>query len=318
MKSYILVLFCCISNCFLAQKSSESANDSVFTTEEITFENEGVSLSGTIYKPKQLHAGVVPVHGSDQEKILIRKDFKKYFDHCQVKGSAVIYDSKNRTWILNDMKDARTENLPASTFKIINLLIALETKTITNENEIIKWPDKTDTVKYGYRPDIYHDMTVKEAFRVSAGWVFVELAKQIGKENYKKYLSLSNYGNLNLSQKDADFWNFGEFKISPINQVDFLRKLYKKELPFSEENQQIVKNVMVTEQTDKFIISSKTGWTRENNINTGWWVGYIESRGDVYFFATRILQDRKLNASNFGNCRKEITKSIFKELQIID
>lgn len=252
------------------------------------------------------------------EKILIREDFNKYFENCQVEGSTIVYDNKTKTWIVSDMEDAKKENLPASTFKIMNLLIALETKTIKNENEIIRWPGKTDTVKYGYRPDIYHDMTVKEAFQVSAGWVFVELAKKIGKEKYKKYLSLSNYGSLDLSQKDDDFWNFGEFKISPINQVVFLRKLYEEKLPFSKENQKIVKKVMVTEQTDRYIISSKTGWTRQNNINTGWWVGYIEIKNNIHFFATRILQDRKVNSSNFGMCRKEITYSIIKDLKIID
>ncbi|KKX51597.1 beta-lactamase [Sphingobacterium sp. IITKGP-BTPF85] len=252
------------------------------------------------------------------EKILIRRDFTKYFSNCQVEGSTVIYDNTNKTWVCSDMEDAKTENLPASTFKIVNLLIALETETIKDENDIIKWPGQTDTVKYGYRPDIYHDMTVKEAFKVSAGWVFVELAKKIGREKYKEYLSLAKYGNLNLSHADDDFWNFGAFKISPINQVDFLRRLYNEELPFSKENQQIVKNVMVTEETDSYMIHSKTGWTKENDINTGWWVGYIERNNKVYFFATRILQDRKLNLSNFGNCRKDITKAIFKELKIMD
>lgn len=28
-------------------------------------------------------------------------------------------------------------------------------------------------------------MSVKEAFELSTGWVFVELAKKIGKDNYK-------------------------------------------------------------------------------------------------------------------------------------
>jgi beta-lactamase class D len=60
-------------------------------------------------------------------------------------------------------------------------------------------------------------MTVKEAFEVSAGWVFIELAKKIGKNNYKKYLAKCNYCNLNLSQKETDFWNFGDFAISPLN-----------------------------------------------------------------------------------------------------
>ena len=78
--------------------------------------------------------------------------------------------------------ETKQETLPASTFKIINLLIALETKTISSEKEIVKWVGSTDTLKYGYRPEIYHDMTVSEAFEVSAGWVFVELAKKIGKK----------------------------------------------------------------------------------------------------------------------------------------
>lgn len=251
------------------------------------------------------------------DEVLVRQDFKKYFDDCNVEGAIAIYDNQNHTWILSDTIATRKETLPASTFKIINLLIALETKTIASENDIVKWPGSTDTIKYDYRPNIYHDITVKEAFEVSAGWAFIELAKKIGKDNYKKYLSLCHYGNVNLSQTDPDFWNFGAFGISPINQVEFLKYLYEEKLPFSKRNIEIVKKVMITEQNDDYTIHSKTGWTRENNINTGWWVGYIENKNGTYFFATRLLQDRKRNASNFGNCRKEITKSVFRNLNVI-
>jgi beta-lactamase class D len=254
---------------------------------------------------------------SKNDEVLVRQDFKKYFDECNVEGAIAIYDHKNHTWILSDTVATRKETLPASTFKIINLLIALETKTIASENDIVKWPGSTDTLKYDYRPNIYHDITVKEAFEVSAGWAFIELAKKIGKDNYKKYLTLCHYGNINLSQTDPDFWNFGAFGISPINQVEFIKNLYEEKLPFSKRNIEIVKKVMITEQNDDYTIHSKTGWTRENDINTGWWVGYIENKNGAYFFATRLLQDRKLNASNFGNCRKEITKSVFKNLNVI-
>ena len=251
------------------------------------------------------------------DKIEVRQDFKKYFDNCNVNGSIVIYDNNAHKWILSDTIDTKKETLPASTFKIINLLIALETNTISSENDIVKWPGTTDTIKYDYRPTIYHDISVKEAFEVSAGWAFIELAKKIGKENYKKYLTLCKYGNSDLSQTDADFWNFGAFAISPINQVEFLKKLYEEKLPFSKRNIEIVKKVMITEQNDVYTIHSKTGWTRENNINTGWWTGYLENKNGVYFFATRLLQDRKLNNPNFGNCRKDITKSVFKDLKIM-
>lgn len=256
--------------------------------------------------------------GLNNDNTLVQEDFKKYFDKCSVEGSIAIFDQNNQKWILSDTVDIKKETLPASTFKIINLLIALETKTIADENELIKWVGKTDTVKYGYRPEIYHDMTVKEAFEVSAVWVFIELAKKVGKENYKKYLVICNYGNQNLSQSDDDFWNFGGFAISPINQVTFMKNLYEEKLPFSKRNIEIIKRVMVTEQNNNFLIRAKTGWTRENNINTGWWIGYIDNNSGVYFFATRLLQDRKYNRDDFGSCRKDITKQVFRDLKIIE
>ncbi|MFH7005162.1 penicillin-binding transpeptidase domain-containing protein [Flavobacterium bizetiae] len=254
---------------------------------------------------------------SNVDEVLVRQDFKKYFDDCNVDGAIVIYDNKNHKWILSDTVATRKETLPASTFKIINMLIALETKTILSENDIVKWPGSTDTIKYDYRPNIYHDISVKEAFEVSAGWAFIELAKKIGKDNYKKYLKLCHYGNLDLSQTDPDFWNFGAFGISPVNQVEFLKNFYDEKLPFSKRNIDIVKKVMITEQNQEYTIHAKTGWTRDNGINTGWWVGYLENKNGTYFFATRLLQDRKQNSASFGNCRKEITKSVFRDLNII-
>ncbi|GAA0880026.1 class D beta-lactamase [Algoriphagus jejuensis] len=250
--------------------------------------------------------------------LILRSDFGSYFDSCGVEGSIAIYEIEGQKWIVSDTVGIELETLPASTFKIINLLIALETKTIQDEDELVKWVGSTDTVKYGYRPDIYHDMTVKEAFELSAGWVFVELAKKIGKDKYKEYLTKCRYGNVDLSQEEADFWNFGAFAISPKNQVEFLLALYEDRLPFSEQNMAIVKDVMLTERTDDYTIRAKTGWTRANNINTGWWTGYLETKKGSYIFATRLLQDRKMNRSDFGSCRKEITKKAFRDLGVID
>ncbi len=183
---------------------------------------------------------------SRKSDIVLREDFKEYFDSCGVNGSIAIYDYTKQQWIVSDTVGIKIETLPASTFKIINLLIALETKTIVCENEVVNWVGSTDTVKYGYRPEIYHNMTVKKAFEISAGWVFIELAKKIGKYNYKEYLTKCKYGNNDFSQKETDFWNFGNFAISPKNQVEFLHFLYEEKLPFSKRNIEIVKQVMIT------------------------------------------------------------------------
>ena len=253
-----------------------------------------------------------------ESNTVLREDFQKHFDSCGVDGSIAIYDYHKNRWIVSDTVKIKIETLPASTFKILNLLILLESKTISDEDEVVSWVGSTDTVKYGYRPEIYHNMPVKEAFELSAGWVFVELAKKIGKDKYREYLAKCKYGNNDLSQQETDFWNYGNFAISPINQVEFLHSLYEEKLPFSKRTIGIVKKAMITEKTEDYIIRAKTVWTRENNTNTGWWTGYNETKNGTFIFATRLLQDRKYKRSDFGTCRKDITKKIFKELKIIE
>ncbi|MCK9412699.1 MAG: penicillin-binding transpeptidase domain-containing protein [Prolixibacteraceae bacterium] len=74
---------------------------------------------------------------------------------------------------------------------------------------------------------------------------------------------------------------------------------------------------MVTEQNDRYIVRSKTGWTRANGMDCGWWVGYVERKDNEYFFATRISKERKVVNPNFGASRKEITKNILRQLNAI-
>lgn len=253
----------------------------------------------------------------DSDTISIRSDLAKYFEACNVVGSTVILDNSSQKWLITDLSDANNPSLPASTFKIINLLIALETGVIDHENEVVEWVGHTDTIKYGYRPDIYKDMSVQEAFKKSAGWVFVELAKRIGKERYRHYLQMCNYGNKNLSESDIDFWNFGALGISPINQVTFLKNVIEGNVPFSKKNIAILKRVMLSEENENYKITAKTGWTRVNGLNIGWWVGYVETQQGIYYFATRLLQDRKFNSADFGPCRIEITKSILRDINAI-
>lgn len=244
-------------------------------------------------------------------------DLSKPFEECQIKGSITLYDYKANKWISSDINDSHYATLPASTFKIINTLIALETGVIANENEPIKWPGTTDTLKYGFRPNIYHDISMKDAFKESAGWAYVEMAKKIGKERYQDYLTISNYGNVDLSIQDPDFWNFGNFAISPVNQIEVLISVFEENLPFKKEYFSILKDMMVEEKNERYILRAKTGWTRDGGKDTGWWVGYVEREEDVYFFATRLIKDRATANPDFGKCRKKITMEIMKELDII-
>lgn len=91
-------------------------------------------------------------------------DFSKPFADCGIQGSITIYDYHANKWIFSNEGDSHLATLPASTFKILNSLIVLETGVIKDDNELIPWTGNEDTVKYGYRPNIYHSMNLKEAF----------------------------------------------------------------------------------------------------------------------------------------------------------
>jgi beta-lactamase class D len=264
---------------------------------------------------------VSPSKNAKEDSIQVVVALNEYFNKYGVKGNITLYDNNKGIFITNDSVDMRAMYYPASTFKIINLLIALETGVIRDINEIIKWQGNIpDTTRYGLRPSIYHDMSVKEAFTVSAGWAFADLAKRIGRDKYVYYLKACNYGNAAYLGEGVDFWNFGPLQISPLNQVQFLKRLYEGAVPFSQKNIEILKELMVTEKTMEYVIHSKTGWSKQEDKELGWWTGYLEKEGKVYFFATRITQPSKNSSSfdnKFGKSRKEITFQIFKDLKII-
>lgn len=246
-----------------------------------------------------------------------KPDLNRPFQDCKINGSITIYDYQKKQWIFSNKADAHQPTLPASTFKVVNSLIALETGVAKDEHTVIKWPGTTDTVRYGYRPNIYHDMSMKEAFQKSAGWAYIEMAKKIGKTRYRQYLTQCQYGNVDLSQKDDDFWNFGKFAISPKNQVDILKGVYEEALPFSPRAFKILKKIMIVEKNSRYTLRAKTGWTRDGGKDTGWWVGYVEKGSNVYFFATRLIKPRHVKNRNFGKCRKTITRKILKELGML-
>lgn len=246
-----------------------------------------------------------------------QSEFGKFFEECNVVGSTTIYDYRNQKWFFTDSVDAQKETLPASTFKVINTLISLETGALKDENEIIQFTEMPDTVLFGYRPETYHDMALEEAFRKSVLWFYYELADRVGRETYKKYLSRLDYGNMKLGQPGIDFWNLGKFGVSPIGQIKFLISIYEKSSTFSERSYEILEKIMLHEETVNYKIYAKTGWKRSDKENLGWWMGYVTTENNVYFFATRLIKPARLPAEDFSSCRKKITMQVFNSLGLL-
>ncbi len=238
---------------------------------------------------------------------LSENEFKEIFDRYGVKGTFLLYHLENDALTVYNEERADKTYLPASTFKILNSLIALETEVIKDQCEVIEWDRKRR------RFDQWNqDQTLQTAFRYSVVWAYQELARRIGKKQMKHWVDKTQYGNRDIAGEIDTFWLDGELRISPREQLEFVKKLYKNELPFSQRNMDIVKEIMIVEQTPKYILRGKTGWLGIGLPQIGWFVGYLEKAEDVYFFVINI----DIVKSRDANARIGITKDIFKKLKL--
>jgi len=238
-----------------------------------------------------------------------------FSDH-NVDGIIVIYNLNKDQWTFSDRDDANRGTIPASTFKICNSLIALEEKAIAPDT-IIAWDGKEKAFKGSVVKSWNADTNLESAFKNSTIWFYVELSKRIKRSTYARYLKEIGYGNLNLGEKGDDFWNYGNMEISPKDQVEFLAKLYKEELPFDKKNMALVKSYMRMKIDGPYTLSGKSGWGVKNGADIGWLIGFLETDGEVYAYATRITTDSNKVPNDFGKLRSTITLEAFRQLGII-
>ncbi|MEW6982449.1 class D beta-lactamase [Colwelliaceae bacterium 6471] len=208
--------------------------------------------------------------------------------------ATVIITSLNRDIeYIHNPKRLHQRFFPASTFKLFNTLVALEEKVISNEHEIIKWDGKDRGWEQWNK-----DQTLASALAYSCVWCYQKFAQVIGDKKYHHYFKLIGYGNNKTGEDITTFWLQGDLAISANEQIDFLIKLYNEQLPFAPKNMQRLKKIMTVEQTDDYVLKAKTGWS--NDI--GWYVGYIETNTQPYFFATNM----KINHKSELALRKQI------------
>lgn len=246
----------------------------------------------------------------------IRPDFKKYYDEYNVEGSFALYDQNQNEYIFYNKDQFEKPFMPASTFKILNSLIGLETGVIEDENYVIEW----DGVERNPVWDQDHDLLL--AYQNSAVWYYQELARRVGQERMAEWVDKANYGNEDIGGGVDQFWLEGNLRISPKQQIDFLRRLHDEDLPFSDRSMQITKKIMVETDTTNYTIRSKTGWGYQDDKEIGWYVGYVETENNVFYFANCIqINSEEIEeleqAILFDKARREITQKILQELNII-
>jgi len=253
-------------------------------------------------------------------------EWKKYFDEQHVTGCIEIYDLKNSKFIDYNPDRCSQRFIPASTFKICNSLIALETKAIPDTSYVIRW-DSVERKITSWN----HDQTLREAFHNSCVPCYQQIARKVGMANYLSYLKRLHYGNMLTGSAVDSFWLNGDLRISCDEQIEFLKDMYTNQLTLSKRSIDLVKSIMVLEKTSDCTLSGKTGWgmmvgdtafsvsqnkSLPNIRNIGWFVGYIEKGNDVFFFATNIESPDPV-PENWTEIRIGITEQILKALNIM-
>ncbi len=235
------------------------------------------------------------------------ESLKKYFDENKVDGCFTMLNNQDGEVTVYNMKYDTMRFSPASTFKIFNSLVGLQTGVITDEKMIIKW----DGVKR-WNEDWNKDMDMTEAFKVSCVPWYQEVARRIGKDTMKQWIDSLGYGNKNISGPVDSFWLNNTLKISPDEQLGFVKKLYFDQLPFRKSVQQMVRDVMLQENNTAYQLSYKTGFAYGEDGNAiGWVTGWIEENKHVYFFVTFVKAPVK--EIDMKTIRLNITKGILKQ-----
>ena len=233
-------------------------------------------------------------------------DFSKYFGKYE--GSFVLYDLRNDVWSIHDIKHATLRVAPDSTYKIYDALFGLEEGVITPEDSFIAWNGKN------YPFETWNsDQTLQSAMTSSVNWYFQAIDEQLASTNIRNYIQQIGYGNENVSGRLSTYWLESSLKISPVEQVKLLTKLQNNSLGFSSENINAVKDAICLSSSDAGTFYGKTGTGRVDGQDVnGWFIGYIETADNTYFFATNIGADSDATGGN----ATEITMSILSDMNI--
>ncbi len=216
---------------------------------------------------------------------------KSFFDSSKVDGCFALYDNGTGQFTVYNLSRYKdSAYLPASTFKIVNSLIGIETGRIVNEKMIIKWDgivrkhDNGDTIKEWNK-----DLTMAEAFKVSCVPYYQEVARRIGKDTMQQWLDSIKYGNKKIGNRVDSFWLDNSLKVTPDEQLGLVKKLYFNQLGFQKRTQEIVKKVMLREDNANYKLYYKTGLGyKEDGKSIGWIVGWIEENRHPYFFVLNL------------------------------
>ncbi|MFN3745599.1 MAG: class D beta-lactamase [Hyphomicrobiaceae bacterium] len=228
-------------------------------------------------------AAVIVGSAASAEGTVVRDDLFAVFEREGFPGTLVVYDvAADRLTGIGAARAAR-RYVPASTFKIPNSLIALETGVVKDAGEVFRYDGKPRPVKAWEK-----DMTLREAMAASNVPVYQEIARRIGLARYRDWMARLDYGNRQLGTIVDQFWLDGPLEISAVEQARFLASFGAGRLPVSERSRGVVRDIVRIEEKAGRALFAKTGWSGK----IGWWAGWVEQGSRITSFALNMDMTR--------------------------
>jgi len=211
--------------------------------------------------------------------------------HCTL----IVDAASGRTLVENGSCGQRFS--PASTFKVPLALIGYDAGILVDEKRPVwKYRPEYNATK---REQITVDPTIWE--KESIIWYSREIVRRVGGEAFARYVADFCYENADVTGTPGRndgmtrSWVDSSLKISPVEQVAFLRRLLDRELPVSAQAVDMTQAILPTFATGSWTVAGKTGSTRTggNGRAIGWFVGWAEKEGRRVVFARLAVDARK-------------------------
>lgn len=215
----------------------------------------------------------------------------------------------------HDSRWAASRFVPASTFKIANTLIALETGVADGADFPLEWDGTVPEDRF-WPQSWSRDHSLRSAFRNGVLWYYQELARRIGLDRYRTWLGAFAYGNADPGVAVDRFWLDGPLAISPREQVAFLRRFRAGELGLSERTREIAREIFVVERGDDWVLSGKTGTVRlPGERYLGWFVGSVDVGDRISHFALNVECGEWARCD--GRVRRRIARAILLDWGVL-
>lgn len=297
---YLIGVISAISICFLSGCSGkgqpEDFTNPILETGQIIAETSAITEYSTENNiEKDPITDTANTEPESAEPTFISTDWSDYFG--RLNGSAVVYDAAQNQYFIYNQELAEEQRSPCSTFKIISSLIGLEHGIIVPGNSVHTWSGERF-----WNEAWNKDIGFEDAFRTSCVWYYREVIDEIGQETIQDELERLQYGNMDSSDWEGrlnnnnnnraltGFWIESSLKISPIEQVQVMERIFGTDTVYQSQSVEALKQVMLlTDYETENRIYGKTGMGKLSGaVVDSWFTGFSDTGEEKIYFCVHL------------------------------